>query len=118
MAKSSAEQKTERDSLSTPKSTPNNDSTLEGRGPKQKLEDMLIVDVDVHVNETPAALLPYCEMPWRKSLGGLSGDPQGYLNIPGYAQAMAPWPIFPDSSGQRRKTVTSAREMRKDLDDL
>jgi predicted TIM-barrel fold metal-dependent hydrolase len=98
--------------------SPTTDSTLEGRGPKQKLKDMLIVDVDVHVNETPAALLPFCEMPWRKSLQALTRVPQGYLNIPGYAQAMAPWPIFPDSSGQRRKTVTSAKEMRKDLDDL
>jgi uncharacterized protein len=94
------------------------DSTLAGRGPKQKLKDMLVVDVDVHVNEVPAALVPYCEMPWRKSLQALTGVPQGYLNIPGYAQAMAPWPIFPNSSGQRRKTVTSAKEMRKDLDDL
>jgi predicted TIM-barrel fold metal-dependent hydrolase len=44
--------------------------------------------------------------------------PQGYLNIPGYAQAVAPWPPFPNSSGQRRKTVLTAQEMRKDLDDL
>ena len=95
-----------------------NDSTLSGRPPKQKLKDMLIVDVDVHVNETPAALAPYCEMPWRKSLEALIEVPQGYLNIPSYAQAQSPWPIFPNSSGQRRKIVTSAKEMRKDLDDL
>jgi uncharacterized protein len=97
---------------------PTTDSTLAGRGPKQKLKDMLIVDVDVHVNETPAALAPYCEMPWRKSLEALNDIPQGYLDIPGFAQAMAPWPPFPNSSGKRRKTVTSAMEMRKDLDDL
>ena len=95
-----------------------NDSTLAGRGPKQKLKDMLIVDLDVHVNETPAALMPYCDMPWRKSLEALTQIPQGYLDIPGFAQAMAPWPPFPNSSGKRRKIVTSAKEMRKDLDDL
>ena len=95
-----------------------NDNTLEGRGPKQKLKDMLIVDVDVHVNETPAALAPYCEMPWRKSMESLSQVPPVYLNIAGFAQAVAPWPIFPDSTGKRRKTVTCAKEMRKDLDDL
>jgi predicted TIM-barrel fold metal-dependent hydrolase len=94
------------------------DSTLLGRQPSAKPNDMIIVDVDVHVNETPAALIPYCEMPWRKSLEALTEIPQGYLDIPGFAQAMAPWPPFPNSSGKRRKTVHSAAEMRKDLDDL
>jgi predicted TIM-barrel fold metal-dependent hydrolase len=94
------------------------DSTLAGHPSSAKLKDILVVDVDVHVNETPQAIAAYCEMPWRKSLEALREVPQGYLNIPGYAQAQAPWPIFPDSSGRRRKTVTSAREMRKDLDDL
>jgi hypothetical protein len=32
---------------------------------KERLEDILVVDCDVHVNETPGALAPYCEMPWR-----------------------------------------------------
>lgn len=94
------------------------DSTLAGRGSKRTLEDMVVVDVDVHVNETPQALAPYCEMPWRKALEVLSEVPQGYLNIPGFGQAMAPWPPFPDSSGSRRKVVASAKEMRTDLDDL
>ena len=58
------------------------------------------------------------EMPWRKSVEALREVPQGYLNIPGYAQAQAPWPMFPDGSGRRRKTVTTPGEMRKDLDDL
>src|SRR4051812_1531003 len=94
------------------------DSTLAGRAPKQKKKDIFIVDLDVHVNETPAALAPYCDMPWRKSLEALTEVPQGYLDIPSFAQAVAPWPPFPNSSGKRRKIVTSASEMRIDLDDL
>ena len=28
-----------------------------------KINDMIVVDADVHVNDTPAALAPYCDMP-------------------------------------------------------
>jgi hypothetical protein len=28
-----------------------------------KVNDMIIVDADVHVNDTPGALAPYCDMP-------------------------------------------------------
>ena len=31
-------------------------------------EDILVVDADVHVHESPGALIPYCEMPWRVAL--------------------------------------------------
>jgi hypothetical protein len=33
--------------------------------PTFKKDGLTIVDVDVHAHETPAALAPYCEMPWR-----------------------------------------------------
>jgi hypothetical protein len=29
---------------------------------------MYIIDADVHVNDTPAELAPYCDMRWRLSL--------------------------------------------------
>lgn len=35
---------------------------------KEKLEDILVVDCDVHVHESPGAIMPYCEMPWQKAL--------------------------------------------------
>jgi uncharacterized protein len=35
---------------------------------KERLANILVVDCDVHVNETPGALAPYCDMPWRLSL--------------------------------------------------
>jgi uncharacterized protein len=92
------------------------DSTLQKHTAHKK--DLLIVDTDVHINETPAALAPYCEMPWRKTLEHISTMPQRYLDIPAFAPMASPWPMFPDSGGQRRMTVTSAAQMRQDLDDL
>ncbi len=30
---------------------------------KERLEDLLVVDCDVHVSETPGKLAPYCDLP-------------------------------------------------------
>ncbi len=92
------------------------ESTLTGRNFKKP--DMTIVDVDVHAHESPAALAPYIEMPWRKTLEHLSTVPARYLDIPGFAPNIGLWPSFPQSGGDRRMTVTSAPQMRQDLDDL
>src|SRR6266852_4720695 len=67
--------------------------------PKFKKDGLTIVDVDVHAHETPAALARY-------------------LDIPGFAPSLAPWPTFPNSGVDRRTTVTSAAQMRQDLNDL
>ncbi len=91
-------------------------STLEGHQPRKK--DLLIVDMDVHANETPAALMPYCEMPWRKTLEALDRVPHRYLDIPAFAPALNAVPPFPDSGGNRRTTVSTAAQMRTDLDEL
>src|SRR4026208_2116556 len=94
------------------------ESTLQGRRPKRALQDITVVDVDIHIHESPEALAPYCEMPWRKSLEFLKDVPRRYLDIPGFAPAMSPYAPFPDSGGKRRNTVTSAKQMREDLDEL
>jgi predicted TIM-barrel fold metal-dependent hydrolase len=86
--------------------------------PKFKKDGLTIVDVDVHAHETPAALAPYIEMPWRKTLEHLATVPARYLDIPGFAPSLAPWPTFPNSGVDRRTTVTSAAQMRQDLNDL
>ena len=39
------------------------ESATNQRERKGRLEDILVVDCDVHVNETPRALYPYCDMP-------------------------------------------------------
>jgi uncharacterized protein len=96
-----------------------NSSTLEGRAPKKLRDGTLVVDVDVHAHETPAALAPYCEMPWRKSLEVIGQVPGRYLDIPFFAPQMAVWtPPFPQSGSERRQIVTSAKQMRADLDEL
>src|SRR5262249_38598919 len=92
------------------------DSTLAGHTPKKK--GLFIVDADVHAHETPGGLAPHCEMPWRKSLEVLSATPGRYLDLPAFAPALNAWPPFPESGGDRRNTVNSAAEMRKDLDDI
>jgi len=92
------------------------DNTLSGHAHKK--DGMIVVDVDVHAHETPAALAPYCEMPWRKTLEHLATVPARYLDIPGFAPSIQTWPSFPQSGGDRRNTVTSAAQMRQDLDDL
>jgi predicted TIM-barrel fold metal-dependent hydrolase len=91
-------------------------STLAGHTIRK--DGMLVVDVDVHIHETPAALAPYIEMPWRKTLEHLATLPARYLDIPGFAPNIGLWPSFPQSGGDRRNTVTSAAQMRQDLDDL
>jgi hypothetical protein len=58
-------------------------------------------------------------MPWRKSLELVSSVPERYLDIPFFAPQMAVWsPPFPQSGSQRRQVVTSAKQMREDLNEL
>ena len=49
------------------------------------LRDLLIVDIDVHVHESPGALAPYCDMPWRVALENVADVPERYLDIPGFS---------------------------------
>jgi len=95
------------------------DSTLGGRAPRKLPKGVTVVDVDVHANETPTALVPYCEMPWRKSLEVISAIPYRNLDMPCFSPQMSIWtPPFPQGAGERRYAVTSAAQMRKDLDEL
>ncbi|MCC7452481.1 MAG: amidohydrolase [Anaerolineae bacterium] len=91
-------------------------STLAGHTPSKK--DYTVIDMDVHANETPEALIPYCDMPWRKVLEGLKDVPRRYLDVPAFAPSLGIFPSFPQSGGDRRTTVSSAAQMRQDLDDL
>jgi predicted TIM-barrel fold metal-dependent hydrolase len=95
------------------------DSMLENRAPKNLPPNVRVIDVDIHAHETPAALIPYCDMPWRKPLEVISKVPERYLDIPFFAPQMTVWtPPFPQSGSDRRNTVTSAAQMREDLDEL
>jgi predicted TIM-barrel fold metal-dependent hydrolase len=74
------------------------------------------IDADVHVNDTPDALVPYCDMPWRLSLEALAGASYPYLQVPGFAPNLRLDPPIP--GGNAFRSVNTAAEMRQALDDL
>ena len=55
---------------------------MAGRTP---LDELLIVDVDVHVHESPGGLAPYCDAPWDVALRNVADVPERYLDIPGFS---------------------------------
>lgn len=83
------------------------------------LEEMVIVDTDVHVHETPAALAPYCDMPWRVALENISGLRETYLDIPGFSVGgdSTMTAKFPSGHAATRMVFTRD-EMRYALDEL
>jgi uncharacterized protein len=92
---------------------------LAATAPKpERLEDILVVDADVHVNETPEALAPYCDMPWRKSLEALEGVPRRYLDIPGFAPGTTVYTAPFPGGHEAERTVDSAQRMRDELSKL
>lgn len=93
-------------------------SMLAGRTPRTRRDGIFVVDADIHAHELPSALKPHIEMPWRNALEQLEKIPARYLDIPGYAPSLGSFPPSLTSVGDRRTTVTSAAQMRQDLDDL
>ena len=90
------------------------------------MNDLRIVDCDVHVRELPEELARFCEMPWRKAVEAIVpesvtsrfGSVGDYV-VPGLAQGVGDGsdPLWP--GGQNRPLfVTSPEECRRDLDSL
>jgi predicted TIM-barrel fold metal-dependent hydrolase len=77
---------------------------------------MFTVDCDTHVSDSPAALAPYCDLPWRISLEDLAETPYRYLDIPGYAPGLRLDPPIPGMHPTR--SMHSAAMMRAGLDAL
>jgi predicted TIM-barrel fold metal-dependent hydrolase len=77
---------------------------------------LVIVDADIHVNDTPGALAPYCDEPWRRSLEELDGASYPYLQVPGFAPNMRLDPPIPGQHANR--SVPTAAEMRVALSGL
>jgi uncharacterized protein len=80
------------------------------------LAGMAVVDADVHVNDTPGALAPYCDRPWRLSLEDLDGASYPYLQVPGFAPNLRLDPPIPGQHAAR--SVSTAAEMRNALSEL
>jgi uncharacterized protein len=87
---------------------------------KEKLEDILIVDCDVHVHESPGALIPYCDMPWKKALENIKDAREWYLDIPAFSPGVSDGSYqakFP-TAHEGARMVHTAEQMREELDEI
>ncbi|CAN5641989.1 amidohydrolase family protein [soil metagenome] len=85
---------------------------------REKLEDILVVDCDVHVHESPGELAPYCDMPWRKALENVADVDEYYLDIPGFSPGTAALEAKFPSGHEGRRMVHTPEQMREELDDI
>jgi uncharacterized protein len=87
---------------------------------KERLEDVLIVDCDVHVHESPGELAPYCDMPWRVALDNIKDAREWYLDIPAFSPGVsdgsyqAKWPTAHEGA----RMVHTVEQMREELDEI
>ena len=54
------------------------------------LDDVLVIDVDVHAHDTPEELAPYSDPQWRPVLENLGRAAHRYPDLPGYSFFAAP----------------------------
>jgi predicted TIM-barrel fold metal-dependent hydrolase len=93
--------------------------TITGRRErKEKLEDLLVVDCDVHVHESPGELAPYCDMPWRKALENIADVQEYYLDIPGFSPGMTWYEARFPSGHEGTRMVNTAEQMREELSEI
>jgi predicted TIM-barrel fold metal-dependent hydrolase len=92
------------------------EETVTGR--RDRLEDILVVDCDVHVHESPGELAPYCDMPWRKALENVADVEEYYLDIPGFSPGMTWYEARFPSGHEGRRMVHTAEQMREELDEI
>ncbi len=82
---------------------------------RETLEELVVVDVDVHLHEIPSEMAKYCDMPWRKSLEFQATIPERYLDSPGLSPGQdGLWAPFPGGHDATR-TVRTARQMVEEL---
>jgi predicted TIM-barrel fold metal-dependent hydrolase len=87
---------------------------------RERLEEILIVDCDVHVHESPRALLPYCDMPWKKALEAIQDIRERYLDLPGFSPGESAGGYqakFPTGHGSVRM-VHTPEQMQAELSNL
>ena len=84
------------------------------------LDDVLVIDADVHAHEQPDQMLPYIDPAWREPFGRTVSVPARYLNRPSFSPGAAvglPGSGFPRAK-TREEIVWNAAQMRRDLDGL
>jgi uncharacterized protein len=93
------------------------DRNIARAGGGSTIEDLFIVDADVHIHENPAAMADYADSPWDVALREIAKVPERYLDLPGMsprAEFRSPLP----GGSNRKQTVESAAEMRSGLDEM
>lgn len=83
------------------------------------LDDVFVVDADVHAHETPAELAPFTDPAWRKAVENAARVPRRYLDVPGFASGTGgplPGATLPTLRGAREEIVWTAEQMRRELD--
>src|SRR5260370_20331480 len=89
---------------------------------REGLDELLVVDCDVHVHESPGALIPYIDRRWRPSLELIKDYPEtnSYLNTPGFSgggMGYGDGPMFPSGSPGPR-VVSNPQAMRSELSSI
>lgn len=86
------------------------------------LDDVLVIDADVHAHEQPDQMMPFVDPKWRPALANAVETPARYLNRPGFSPAGAvglPGSTLPSGRGKgREEIVWNAAQMRRELNDL
>lgn len=82
---------------------------------REPLSDLLIVDTDVHVHESPELLAPYCDMPWKIALETLIGVPERYLDLPGFSPGNSAFSARFPTAHERSRVVHTPAQMRQEL---
>ena len=72
-------------------------------------------DADVHIHELPSDLAPFCDEPWRRALAAESPT-ERWLDTPGYSPLTPIDPPLGDRPETDVYVVTSADQLRADLD--
>lgn len=93
--------------------------TPQTREKRQSLDEMLVVDVDIHLHEKPAEMAKYIDGPFRQSLeiaGRFTDD--RYLALPGFAPGDNYYFPMYEGGGDGGRAVWDVQQMRDELDKI
>lgn len=85
--------------------------TTTGPSSRMRLNDLLVVDVDIHPLDRPRDVAKYCDPPWRQVL-------EEGQHVPPYPAPRQTHPVFPAQYRFQERRAPTPQRMRQDLDDL